>query len=391
VAGLLAAVRRLVPRGSAAVAGVALLAAIGVGWAIDRYLATAIYPEGARSLSSEVKTRLHSVHGAISVVEMAVGQLWRLVLDSWGLAGLGLAAAAAAILWRGLRLDLRIMAAIAVAVTGVTAVTTPAALPPDQSQTWASGRYLDGMIIVFFLVGVVVLLRASIRFILACTACVIGFSLLATVIVATYAGSELPEQGFGAAFNFAEPGVLTLNWNQASVVLATVVALALTLVWVGFALLLRRGVPARLASRPLVVRNWRAGLAGCFGVCVAAVSLVAVAQITSNVSRAGTTAQERATTALSAVSGPGIQVAIASSVGWTIAIPQSFEVWWTELEVFNPGSQPPAGATVAEMPWPSGQSGQSSQSAQASWPSAPSGWRVVASSQVGGWVIWRKA
>jgi hypothetical protein len=321
---------------------------------------------------------------------MAVGQLWRLVLDSWGIAGIGLAAAAAAIVWRGLRVDLRIMAAIAVAVTFITAFTTPAALPPDQSQTWASGRYLDGMIIAFFLVGVMVLTRASIRFIVGCAACVTGFTLMAAVTVAAYAGAQLPEQGFGAAFNFGEPAVLAHNWNQASVVVATAVALGLMLVWVGFALVLRRLalgqlIPRRLHRGRLVVRKWRAVVTACFGACVAAVSLVAVAQITDNVSRAGTAAQERATTALAAVSGPGTRVAIASTVAWPIAVPQSFEVWWAEAELFNPSGQPPAGATVVEMPWPSG------QSAQASWPQAPSGWRIVASSQVGGWVIWRKA
>jgi hypothetical protein len=390
VAGLVAAVRRLVPRGSAAAAGAVLLATAGLGWALDRYLATAIYPEGTRSLSGEVAIRLHSVHGVIGVSEMAVGQLWRLVLDSWGIAGIGLAAAAAAIMWRGLRADLRIMAAIAVAVTLVTAFTTPAALPPDQSQTWASGRYLDGMIIAFFLVGVVVLTRAGIRFILGCAACVTGCTLVAAVTVATYAGAQLPEQGFGAAFNFGEPAVLSHDWNQASVMVATAVALGLMLVWVGFALVLRRLVHIRLVPgwldpHWLVVRKRRAVVTACFGACVAAVSLVAVAQITDNVSRAGTAAQETATTALAAVSGPGTQVAIASTVAWPIAVPQSFELWWAEPELFNPPGQPPAGATVVEVPWPSG------QPAQASWPKAPSGWRIIASSQVGGWVIWRKA
>jgi hypothetical protein len=50
-----------------------------------------------------------------------------------------------------------------------------------------------------------------------------------------------------------------------------------------------------------------------------------------------------------------------------------------------PASQPPAGVTAVEMPWPGG------QPAQASWPHAPAGWRVIASNQAGGWVLWRKA
>ena len=110
------------------------------------------------------------MQGTIHVFEMAAGQMWRLVLDSWGIAGIGLVAALAVIVRRGVRTDLRIMAGLAVAVTAVIACTAPAALPSDQSQTWASGRYLDGMIVTFFLAGAVVLLRAGPRAILGCAA-----------------------------------------------------------------------------------------------------------------------------------------------------------------------------------------------------------------------------
>ena len=75
-------------------------------------------------------TKMANVHGAINVFEMAAGQMWRLVLDSWGIAGIGLVAAAAVVVRRGVRTDLRIMATLAVAVTVVTACTAPAALPP---------------------------------------------------------------------------------------------------------------------------------------------------------------------------------------------------------------------------------------------------------------------
>ena len=66
-------------------------------------------------------------------------------------------------------------------------------------------------------------------------------------MVAVYAGTSLPANGFGAAFNFAEPAVLTQNWTQANVLLATAVALGLLACWV---------VPA------LTVRRWRGPMAG---------------------------------------------------------------------------------------------------------------------------------
>ena len=161
--------------------------------------------------------------------------------------------------------------------------------------------------------------------------------------VASYAGSSLPTAGFGSAFNFAEPAVLTQNWTQASVLLATAVTLGLLACWVASA---------------FAVRRWRAAVP-LFGACVAAVSLVAVAQMTSQVSRAATTAAQAVNVPVSA-SGvrPGEQVAVASDVGWQAWVPLAFQVSWMELDVFNPASQPPAGVTVVEMPWPSGQPAQ---------------------------------
>jgi hypothetical protein len=357
-------------RRSVAAAALIALATVGAAWTLNRYLAAAIYPEGARSLSGQMTTRLHSVQDMIHVFEMAVGQLWRLVLDSWGIAGIGLVAALAVIVRRGVRTDLRIMAGLAVAVTAAIACIAPAALPANQTQTWASGRYLDGMIIVFVLAGAVVLLRAGLRPILACAACVTALFVLAAVTVAIYAGPSLPTVAFGPAFNFAEPAVLTQNWTQASVLLATAVTLVLLAAWIGFT---------------LAARRWRA-VVPVFGACVAAVSLVALTQMTSQISRAGTVQAESVNVPVSA-SGvrPGEQIAVASDVRWQAWVPLAYQVSWTELQFFNPASQPPAGVTVVEMPWSAG------QSAQASWPHAPVGWRVVASNQAGRWVLWRKA
>ena len=313
-------------RGSVAVAALIALATAGAAWSLNRYLASAIYPEGARSLSGQMASSLHSVQGTIHVLEMAAGQLWRLVLDSWGIAGIGLVAALAVVARRGVRTDLRIMAGLAVAVTAVIACTAPAALPSDQSQTWASGRYLDGMIVTFFLAGAVVLLRASRRLILGGAACVTALFVLSAVTVASYAGSSLPTSGFGSAFNFAEPAVLTQNWTQASVLLATAVTLGLLAAWIGLA---------------LATRRWRAAVP-VFGACVAAVSLVAVTQMTSQISRASTVSAQAVNVPVSA-SGvrPGEQVAVASDVGWQAWVPLAYQVSWTELQFFNPASQPP--------------------------------------------------
>ena len=63
----------------------------------------------------------------------------------------------------------------------------------------------------------------------------------------------------------------------------------------------------------------------------------------------------------------------------------TFEVSWTELKLFRPRWHPlPAGTTVVESGWPTG------QPARAGWPEAPAGWRIIASDQAAGWVVWRR-
>ena len=369
--GVFIAWRRPAARVSVAAAMLTVVVTVGAGWALDRYLASALYPKGTRNLSGQLENRLASAYGAIHVAEMAGGQLWRLVLDSWGIAGIGLVAAVVAIARRGVRADLRVMASLAVGVTVGIACIAPAALPADQRQTWASGRYLDGMIVTFFLVGAMVLLRAAARQILVFAACIAGLTMVAALTVAVYAGTSLPT-GFGKRFNFGEPAVLTQDWSQASVLVATAAALALLLLWVVFALLARR------------VRV----LACVLGAAVAAVSLVAVAQITAYCSRTDQAwAQAMGASEMTAADGlkPGEHIALAYGIGGDLRLAQAFEVSSTQVQFFHPLHQPPpADVTVVDAAWPSG------QPARASWPDAPAGWRVVAANRFGSWVVWRR-
>jgi hypothetical protein len=140
----------------------------------------------------------------------------------------------------GRRADLRLMAALAAGVTTGTACAGPAALPLDQGEAWASGRYLDGMIIVFSLAEAAMLLQARMRSVLACAAVCAGLFGLTAATVMVYIGTAVPTSGFGSAFNFAEPAVLTWNWTQASVPLASAVTLVMLAAWLGFAAVLRR-------------------------------------------------------------------------------------------------------------------------------------------------------
>jgi hypothetical protein len=373
--GLVAAWRRLVPRRTAVAAAVALCLPLGAAYLLNHHLSSVMYPSGARTLAGEALIRLRSVHGVIFVLEMAAGQLWRFVLDGWGVAGVGLAAAVFVIFQRSVRDEVRIMAALAAGVTLVTAVTSPAALPPDQPQAWASGRYLDGLLVAFFLVGGVVLLRSAPRRVLIYAACVVPPTLLAAIVVFAYAGGSLPTSGFGASFVFGEPAVLTQNWTTANVLVATLVALVLLGAAVAVII-----VASRL-GRSWPGRGRVAVLAG-----LGAVSLVASLQMTSHISQANTPAQERNITSLVTGTGlrPGEHLAVGIGVPWETWMPQAYEVWWAPLQFFTQPQPPPADATVVEVLWSAG------QPASSSWPSAPAGWRVVLQDPVDGWVAWRK-
>ncbi len=387
LAGAVVSWRRLVPRGTAAAAAVALVLPLGGAWLVNRHVSSVMYPSGPRTLAGEALIRLRTVHGVIFVLEMAAGQMWRFVLDGWGVSGLGLAAAIFVIFRRGVRDEVRIMAALATGVTLVTAVISPAALPPTQPQAWASGRYLDGMVVAFFMVGAVVLLRAAPRRLALGAACVAAPTVLAAIVVVAYAGGSVPTSGFGAAFVFAEVAVLTQGWTTGSVLLATAVALGLLAGAVAVAAAADRAGASRAgasrAGASRAARLWRAGLVGGLG----AVSLAASVQMTSHISRAGTPGQERDTTALVTGTGlaPGQHLGIGTGLSWATWMPQAQAVWWAPLEFFTAGAQPPpADATVVEVAWPSG------QGAASSWPQAPAGWKIVLADPAGRWVAWRR-
>jgi hypothetical protein len=368
VVGVFVFWRRLVLRRTVLAAGVALCLPLGAASLLNRHLSSVMYPNGPRTLAGEALIRLRSVHGVVFVVEMAIGQLWRFVLDGWGVSGLGLAFAVFVVFRRRFPVELRIVAALAAGVTLVTAVTSPAALPPTQPQAWASGRYLDGLVVAFFLVGAVVLLRAAPRLVLIGAACVVAPTLLAAIVVSVYAGSSVPTSGFGAAFVFAEPAVLTQNWTQASVLLATAVAFVL------------------LASA-VVLSRWGRLWHGVLLAGLGAVSVVASLQMTSHISQANTPSQERNVTAIVTGTGlrPGQHLAIGTGLSWVTWMPQAYEVWWAPLVFFHPWSQgPPPGATVVEVAWPAG------EPASATWAHAPASWRVVLTDRVDGWVAWRQ-
>jgi hypothetical protein len=376
VVAVYAAVRRMIPAWTLAAAGVALAAVIGVTVGLNRHISALLYPEGPRSLTGEALARLKDVKDQTYILEMAAGQLWRLTLDTWGIAAIGLVAAVVVVFHRGFRRDLRIMAVLTVLVTLAIVYIAPAALPDGQQPTWASGRYPDAMSVTFFIVGIVVLLRVRGWRLVGYAAAAAVLAAGTAAVVVQYAGSHQNVTGF-AAFNWADPTVLTQGWTDLSVPEATVVGVALLALWVLIALTLRW-----LTGRSFA--RWRVALL----VPIAAMNMFALVQMTTHISQATTPGQQANSLGLVTGAGlkPGDQVAVDEGFGidWESWVPQSYEIWWTPLTFFYSGSAPvPAGTTVVEVPWPAG------KPASASWPQAPAGWRVVAQDRVYNWVAWR--
>ena len=289
---IIATVRRIVRFWTLPLAGLVVAAIVWATLRLDRLIADLIYPEGPRSLSGQAWSRLTSAHDEIHVLEMAGGQLWRMVLDTWGIAGIGMVATVAVIFRRGVRRELRLMALLVVLVTVGIVYTAPSALPLDQSSAWASGRYPDAMTVTFFIVGILVLLSARPSRLVACAAGSAAIAAGTAVLVVSYAGAHIHTAGF-AAYNFADPVVLTQGWNELSVPEATGVALGLLAFWV-----LAAVAAGRLLRGPWAA--WRVALL----IPIAAMNLFALVQMTTHISQASTPPQQANSLGFVTAAGP---------------------------------------------------------------------------------------
>ena len=280
VVAVYAAVRRIVPAWTLAAAGVALAVVMGVTVSAEPPHLGPALPGGPAQPDRRGPDRLKDVKDQIYILEMAAGQLWRLTLDTWGIAAIGLVAAVVAVFRRGFRRDLRIMAVLTTAITLAIVYIAPAALPDGQEPAWASGRYPDAMSVTFFIVGIVVLLRVRGWRLVGYAAAAAALAAGTAAVVVHYAGSHQNVTGFGA-FNWADPTVLTQGWTDLSVPEATVVGVALLALWVLIALTLRW-----LTGRSFA--RWRAALL----VPIAAMNMFALVQMTTHISQASTPAQQ---------------------------------------------------------------------------------------------------
>lgn len=367
------AVRRRVPWRTLAAA----VGTLAVALVLDHLLAAQIsavnYPGGARSLVDLLESRLTTGSGLLLVFAGAAGEIWRLCVDTWGIGAIGFAATLACGFGRGSRRDLRIMALLMIGVVLAVAAGSVGALPANEHRVsdHANGRYVGCLSPTFFLLGVAALIRSRGRRPLVYR--LLGGAAIAAgsaVVVRLYAGARLHTDTF-YPFNLGEPSVLTQTWDRLNLPLTTVVALGIATCCVA-AVVVR---PARPAAGITVM------------VLLAALSFTADVQITDRTVPSVAALSRGNLLDLTGQHGarPGDRVAVDRAVPWTVWLPQSYQVWWTRLELFGPHGPAPAGADVVERPWAAG------KPAHASWPSAPSSWRVAVTDRADNWVLWRRA
>ncbi|GGS86720.1 hypothetical protein GCM10010176_032940 [Nonomuraea spiralis] len=345
LAGLYVARRRAGAVAGLAVAGV--VAAAGV--LLNRVLSGALYPGGARDLSGLLAERVGGLAGQAWALAGAAGQLWYLIAATWGLAGVGLAGAAALVARRSAPGPHRLLAAVLLATTLGIAYASSAALPDEHRVgNHAYGRYLACVALAWTLAGLLVLARTGRRAVVWHTLAAAGLLTATGGVVAWYAGDRLRGSAY-IAFDFPEVIFLTRVRDSFDLVAASAVALALLAALTGAALLTAR-------------RAWPAVVA-----VLAVINVAFAADLAPKSAPAAAGADW-----LPALTAPG-RVAVDRRVRWNVWVPLSYRVSWTEVEHYD--RTPPAGVCTAVVPPDAGP--------------PPEGWAATGAGGVRqGWTTW---
>ncbi|WP_283134959.1 hypothetical protein [Rhizohabitans arisaemae] len=341
----LAVTRRIAPKAAftgAIVGGMTALA----GAVLNARLAADLYPGGARNLSGLLVDRLTGFDGQSWALAGAAGQIWYLVVATWGLAGVGLVAAAVTAVRRGAALAHRVTSAALLTITLGTAYASSAALPDEHRVgNYAYGRYLAFVALAWTLAGLVALLRARRTVV---PGLVLGTVALAAATgggAALYAGDRLHRYNF-IAFDF--PEVIFLSGVRDRLDMATAS-------WTAVALL------ACFAVAALTPHRVRGLLTVGALVAVNAAFAVHIAPQAPPNPDPGRLPQP-----------PPGRVALDNRIHWRLWVQVAYRVSWTELERFDGNRQAvPHGVCSTVLP-------------PAATP--PPGWRAAGSRPE--WTLW---
>ncbi|MFC4906756.1 hypothetical protein [Actinomadura gamaensis] len=348
VLALLATRRRAMWAGLVAVAGGYLAAS-----AVNDALRHALYPSGTRDLAALLHDRLLSVSGQAWTISGMFGQVWYLVVGTWGLAGIGLAATFAALA----RKDARLMAGILLTTTFGIAYASEAALPDEHRVgNFVYGRYLACLALAYVLIALAVLFRATARDALRAAAAGGLVAAGTGAVVLVYAGERLRTHQF-IGFDFPETSFLTQDRTDFRLAVATFAAYGLLI--------------------GLLAARWLGG-ARTVATALAAVNAAALVHI------AGDGERVRPVPPLPAASERG-GVVIDYSVHWTGRTKLIDPVWWTRIGWIDARHQSaPHGVCTVVVP-----RGPSGAALDRTWPHRPAGWLPREGGYgVGRWVAW---
>ncbi|MFI0407269.1 hypothetical protein [Actinomadura sp. 3N508] len=349
-------------RDRAAVAGgAAALAGYAAGAALNGRIKGEMYPGGVRDLAASLELRITTVPGQEWALSGAAGQVWYLIVSTWGLGGVGLAAVAAALIRRRTPRPDRIMAAALLATTLAIAYASSAALPDEHRVgNFAYGRYLSCLALVYTLIGAAALARSGPRAAIRLAAASLLVLGTAALWVTAYAGGRLRTHTF-IAFDFPETTFLTGDRTALHLPTVTLVVAGLLC---GFLAL------SRLGRRHRVI---------AMAVALAGINLAAVTFASGP--------SPRRTRPAPPFPGPAAGGVVADvSLHWAVKNRLIHPVWWTRVGRFDirDGRRPPPGVCTVVVPLPDG------TAPEASWPARPAGWRPHPGRAWSiGWVSWR--
>ncbi|MEV0616023.1 hypothetical protein AB0I81_22095 [Nonomuraea sp. NPDC050404] len=320
---VVAALFRRLPRAAVIATLMGAVVVMVAGEALNGALRAALYPGGHRDLSGLLLTRLTSFEGQAWALSGAAGQLWYLIAATWGLAGVGLAGAAALPARRTAPLPQRVLAGALLLITLGVAYASSAALPDEHRVgNYAYGRYLACVVVAWTLAGMLVLVRDGRLRVVRHALAAAGLLAVTGGVVARYAGDRLWRYSF-IAFDFPEVMFLSGVRDRLDLVAASTSALLLLTCLTGAAL--------------PTTRRWATSLV------VGVVMLIHLA-FAAHVAPA---TPPRAGPDWLPAPPPG-RVAVDARLPWNLWVPLSYRVWWTEIERFH--GTPPAGACTAVVP-----------------------------------------
>ncbi|MGE5156428.1 MAG: glycosyltransferase family 39 protein, partial [Betaproteobacteria bacterium] len=332
--------RRWFGKGTAIATGSAALLVFGLGYEINSWLEKILFPTGAVTVDSRVYTRLTTLGGLFRVLADGAGQIWHLCTSTYGLAGLGLAAAVIMLVRREGPRATRIVIGSALVMNLGIALATAAGIPDEgRVNNHVYGRYVAMFAGVWSLVAVVALARASWRRSALLVAGGSAIVFAAVGLVWLYAHNKMRHEKF-VNFDAPELSFLSGDYKHLHVRWMTAAAVGFMVL---FALLLT-GWRAARAWDPAATggRRWFAfvALAGTL-----VLNLVAMVGITNNISASWETDQYHpgpAQLVRDAHVVPGSTIAQADNLPWGINQRQQREVYWAPLIGFDPTKGAPA-------------------------------------------------